>query len=216
MKKIIFTIIMITLVIINVEGKTNKLEFTEGEERLYYDTDAFEEEIFMSYDDMIPGKVYTEELIIENKTKTTYKLYLKVVEVEQEELAEELIDNIEMDIYLDNELIYSGYARGLDYKKEGVNLQEAILIGEYKPGKESELVVKTKLSESYTNTNNTSIGEIDWEFYGSYISGAGEEVKPIIPETSDSIAKYIVILSSSAIVLLTILMIVYKKKEKNA
>lgn len=210
MKKIGLILITMFVLMGNVSASTNRLYFTSKNNRLYYDTDAFDENIFMNHYDMIPGYEYEDELIIENKTKETYDLYLKVSVEEQDELAEELIDNILMEVYLDDELIYSGTARGLDYQENGVDLQETILIGRYKANTESKLVVKTKLSSDYTNINNDSIGKITWEFYGRY----GDEVSPILPETSDSIAKYVIMLSiTSLLLILTVIVLTSKRKR---
>lgn len=211
MKKLSLLLIMMLLVLTNVKALENKLYFTEKDDRLYYDTESFDKSIFMQHHDMVPGKVYTDEILIENNTNTTYNLYLKVNNVEQDELADELIDNIEMEIYLDDVLIYDGYARGLDYSNVGVDLQNAILIGEYKTNSESKLTVHTKLSESYSNINNDSIGKIDWEFYASY----EEEVIPVLPDTGDNISNYIILLVSSSLILIFSIMVVFKRKELN-
>lgn len=210
MKKLILLIMITVLTVINVNALNNKLYFTEKDDRLYYDSDSFDKSIFMEHYDMVPGKVYVDELTIENKTNTTYNLYLKVVNVEQDELADELIDNIEMQVYLDDVLIYDGYARGLDYTDLGVDLQNAILIGEYAKNKESKLVVHTKLSEDYSNINNDSIGKIEWEFYASY----EKNTIPILPETVDNISKYIILLAGSALMFVFLIIFVLNRKNK--
>ena len=210
MKKLILLIMITVLTVINVNALNNKLYFTEKDDRLYYDSDSFDKSIFMEHYDMVPGKVYVDELTIENKTNTTYNLYLKVVNVEQDELADELIDNIEMQVYLDDALIYDGYARGLDYTDLGVDLQNAILIGEYAKNKESKLVVHTKLSEDYSNINNDSIGKIEWEFYASY----EKNTISILPETVDNISKYIILLAGSALMFVFLIIFVLNRKNK--
>lgn len=210
MKRIGIVLITMMLLIGNVEAATNRLYFTEKKDRLYYDTDAFDEDAFMAHYDMVPGREYIDEILIENKTKETYDLYLKLTVESEDVLSDELIDNILMEVYLDDEVIYVGTARGLDYQGDGKNLQESVLLGRYKPNTESKLVVKTKLSESYTNTNNASIGKITWEFYGRY----GEEVKPILPETNDNLSKYVIILSSASLMLILIIMVATNKKRK--
>lgn len=210
MRKVIMVLVTALMLISNVEAVTNRLYFTEKNNRLYYDTDAFDEDKFMAHYDMVPGREYIDEMLIENKTKETYDLYLKLKVESEDELSDELIDNILMEVYLEDELIYAGNARGLDYQGDGVDLQESVLLGRYLPNKENKLIVKTKLSDSYTNTNNTSIGKITWEFYGRY----GEEVTPILPETRDNISKYVIIISSASLMLILIIMVANNKKEK--
>lgn len=207
MKRLFILMAVMLFLAIDVNAYNNKLYFTEKDDRLYYDTDSFDDSVFMHHLDMLPGKTFIDELTIENKTKTPYSLYLKVKNVEQDELADELIDNIEMEIYLDNVLIYEGYARGLDYSDNGVDLQNAILIGEYKTNSESKLTVYTKLSESYSNINNDSLGQIEWEFYASYENA----VIPVLPNTGDDIYIHIVLLVVSSI---TLALLVFKLEKK--
>lgn len=207
MKRLFILMAVMLFLAIDVNAYNNKLYFTEKDDRLYYDSDSFDDSVFMHHLDMLPGKTFIDELTIENKTKTPYSLYLKVKNVEQDELADELIDNIEMEIYLDNVLIYEGYARGLDYSDNGVDLQNAILIGEYKTNSESKLKVYTKLSESYSNINNDSLGQIEWEFYASYENA----VIPVLPNTGDDIYIHIVLLVVSSI---TLALLVFKLEKK--
>lgn len=210
MKKLILLIMMTVLTVTtatNVSALNNKLYFTEKDDRLYYDSDSFDKSIFMQHHDMIPGRKYTDELTIENKTSITYSLYLKVNNVDQDMLADELIDNTIMDVYLDDVLIYSGYARGLDYNDSGANLQDAILIGKFKKNANSKLVVETRLAEDYTNINNDSIGRIEWEFYASY----DKKVTEVTPNTGDDIYKHIVLLVVSSI---TFALLIFKLEKK--
>ncbi len=140
--------------------------FKEDKDQLLYDGTAINKDIFMNHDNLVPGEVFTDELLIENGTEKTYTLFLKVIPVEQSSAADELLDKITMNIKLDEETIYSGKATGLDYTSQGINLQDAIELGEFAPSKKSKLVVETKLSEDYDNTSNVISTKIDWSFYG--------------------------------------------------
>lgn len=209
MKKIILSILIIIYLIPIVNAASNRLIFTSNKDRLIYNTSYFNENIFMHHTDMIPGSSYKDELIIENKTTTKYKLYLRVVDKNQSILSNELLDNIEMSIYLNGNLIYDGYARGLDYKSSGVNLQNSIYIGEYSSLVTSELLVETKLNTSYSNTNNNEFAYIDWEFVANY----NEEIIPINPDTGDRIFIIIKILLTLLIGISIMLYIMYRKMK---
>jgi hypothetical protein len=128
MKKVYLFVLSLFMMLPIVTAENNKLYFTEDGDRLYYDTNSFNKDVFISNQNMVPGKEYKDVLIIENNTTTAYSLYLKSKNVEQSELSDKLIDSIDMKIYLDGELIYEGNARGLDYTNKGINLQDAILI----------------------------------------------------------------------------------------
>lgn len=209
MKKIIYTVFCLLMFVSFVHAEENRLYFTDNGDRLYYDTDLYDEDIFISNMDMIPGKEYKSELSIKNETSVKYKLYLKVNELKQSELAKELIDNIEMIVYLDGNLIYDGYANGLDYSKnkDGVNLQNAVFIGEYDSNKVSKLEVITKLANDYANTENDSISRIEWRFYAEY----EDEVLPINPDTGSKFnIKMLVIL----LILLLVAVIIYFVSRK--
>lgn len=168
MKKFVLFISLFALCIISVEAKENKLYFTEENNRLYYESKLIDENIFMKHVDMTPGESFTDELIIENGTNTKYTLYFKIVPREQSAEADELLDNIMMKIKLDDNVIYEGKATGLDYTEQGIDLQKAILLGDFTPSKNSKMVVETKLSENYDNTEFNDFSYIDWSFYAQY------------------------------------------------
>ena len=168
MKKFVLFISLFALCIISVEAKENKLYFTEENNRLYYESKLIDENIFMKHVDMTPGESFTDELIIENGTNTKYTLYFKIVPREQSAEADELLDNIMMKIKLDDNVIYEGKATGLDYTEQGIDLQKAILLGNFAPSKKSKMVVETKLSENYDNTEFNDFSYIDWSFYAQY------------------------------------------------
>lgn len=209
MKKIIIFIFTIFSLISIVNASTNRLIFTSAKNRLIYNTSYFDEDIFMHHTDMIPGSSYTDELIIENKTTTNYKLYLRVVNKKQSALSNELLDNIEMIIYLNDNLIYDGYAKGVDYKGTGVNLQDAIYIGEYSPLVTSKLLVKTKLNTEYSNTENNEFAYIDWEFVANY----EDDLTVINPDTGDRLLIILKILLSLLVGISLILFIMYRKTK---
>lgn len=168
MKKFVLFISLFALCIISVEAKENKLYFTEENNRLYYESKLIDENIFMKHVDMTPGESFTDELIIENGTNTKYTLYFKIVPRGQSAEADELLDNIMMKIKLDDNVIYEGKATGLDYTEQGIDLQKAILLGNFAPSKNSKMVVETKLSENYDNTEFNDFSYIDWSFYAQY------------------------------------------------
>lgn len=168
MKKLILIGLLFALSSFSVQAKENKLYFTEENNSLYYESKLIDEDIFMKHVDMTPGDSFTDELLIENGTNTKYTLYFKIVPREQSANADELLENIIMNIKLDNKVIYNGKATGLDYTSQGINLQNAILLGDFTPSRKSNMIVETKLKEEYDNTNNIDSSYIDWSFYAQY------------------------------------------------
>ena len=168
MKKIflILGIMILTISLKGVKALENKLYFIEQDNKLVYESDS--ENYFMKHLDMLPGSSYSDELEIENGTKNKYTLYLKVETKDQSVLAEELLDNITMKVYLDNEQIYSGNIRGMDYVEEGINFSNAVKLKELDSADKSLLKVETELSSDYSNKNNNEIGKVEWLFYAQY------------------------------------------------
>jgi len=214
MKKFILFISLFVLSIISVQAKENKLYFTEDNNRLYYDSKLIDENVFMKHIDMTPGENFIDELYIENGTNTKYTLYFKVVPREQSTEANELLDNILMRIKLDDEVIYEGKATGLDYADQGINLQKAILLGEFTPSKNSKMVVETKLSENYDNTEFSDFSYIDWSFYAQYDDSEPPVEIIVSPDTMKNSFPFAFVFSVIIILIgLGIVKSAYKKKN---
>lgn len=219
----IICLVLITTLVLPISAKEadNKLYFTSSGDRLYYDTKLFDENIFMYHDGMTPGITYTDNLLIENGSNTDYNLYLKIKEIEEDNDANILLDNISMEIYLDNELIYNGKVKGLDYNNVGVNIQEAAYIGKYPKNTKKSLVVKTKLNEDYLSNNKEITSHIEWEFFASYEDDKKvnddnlTEVLPINPNTYDNIYKYILITLISLILIIILAIFKEKRNQKS-
>lgn len=210
MKKIIWIIGVLFFGIGTVLASNHTLSFKEENNQLYYDTDLLNKDAFLVHTDMIPGKEYQDELTIENNSNHEYVLYVKAQEREQSALADELLDNIMMKIYLGEELIYSGKARGLDYTNNGANLQESIYLGKYKIGQKQTLKVETMLNPDYSNTENNDFSYIDWIFYASY----EEQTLPINPDTGDYKITYILKISLCSLCIIILLLVSYSIRKK--
>lgn len=209
MKKILTSLIVAFLLIINVEATLNELSFEEKNGKLYYDTDKFDKDIFIAHHDIVPGRKYEDKLVVKNNSKNDYDLYLRVNNVKQDLLADELIDNLVMEIYVEGKLVYEGEARGTEYDNNGLQTKKLIYLGKYNSGETKNIIVKTKLLESYTNVENNSTASIEWEFYAGYNDG----VQPIIPRPNGAISIKIVVAVLLALLIILITLLVYRKKN---
>lgn len=213
MKKFVLFISLFALSVLSVQARENKLYFTEENNRLYYESKLIDEDIFMKHIDMTPGESFTDELLIENGTNTKYTLYFKVVPRNQSAEANELLENIIMKIKLDEKIIYEGKATGLDYTEQGINLQKAILLGDFTPSKNSKMVVETKLSENYDNTELNEFSYIDWSFYAQYDDSKPPVEIIVSPNTMRNSFPYTIVFSAIIILLgIGIVKSAYKKK----
>jgi hypothetical protein len=214
MKKFVLFISLFALSVLSVQARENKLYFTEENNRLYYESKLIDEDIFMKHIDMTPGESFTDELLIENGTNTKYTLYFKVVPREQSAEADELLENIIMKIKLDEEIIYEGKATGLDYTEQGIDLQKAILLGDFTPSKNSKMVVETKLSENYDNTELNEFSYIDWSFYAQYDDSKPPVEIIVSPNTMRNSFPYTIVFSAIIILIgIGIVKSAYKKKN---
>lgn len=214
MKKFVLFISLFALSVLSVQARENKLYFTEENNRLYYESKLIDEDIFMKHIDMTPGESFTDELLIENGTNIKYTLYFKVVPREQSAEADELLENIIMKIKLDEEIIYEGKATGLDYTEQGIDLQKAILLGDFTPSKNSKMVVETKLSENYDNTELNEFSYIDWSFYAQYDDSKPPVEIIVSPNTMKNSFPYTIVFSAIIILIgIGIVKSAYKKKN---
>ena len=187
MKKKILLIITILLFITPVYAEENRLYLTEEGNRIYYKSKS-DFEYFMHHLDMLPGEEKEDTLIINNKSKTEYKLYLKIVPKSNIEL----INATSMMIYIDDNLIYEGTLEGKNYKN--ISFENAVELANLKENDHIVLKVKTKLNQYYEASDHETVADIDWIFYAQY----GEEEPPEeiipVPDTYSSIftAKFIV------------------------
>lgn len=210
MKKFILAILVICFIILPVNAKENKLYFTESDNRLYFDGELLDEKIFMYHTDMVPGKQYIDELIIENGTNTNYTLYFQIKPKEQNTESDELLNNILMKITIDENIIYEGVSTGLE--TDGINLQNSLLLGDLKPSKHSKMIVETKLSETYSNTDYNELSYIDWTFYAQYdINTPPIEITESPNTKRDFPTAFIVLITITLIVM--VLVNNQKKKE---
>ena len=214
MKKFVLFISLFALSVLSLKARENKLYFTEENNRLYYESKLIDEDIFMKHIDMTPGESFTDELLIENGTNTKYTLYFKVVPRDQSAEADELLENIIMKIKLDEEIIYEGKATGLDYTEQGIDLQKAILLGNFTPSKNSKMVVETKLSENYDNTELNEFSYIDWSFYAQYDDSKPPVEIIVSPNTMRNSFHYTIVFSAIIILIgIGIVKSAYKKKN---
>ena len=209
MKKIILAIFIICFTILPVNAKENRLYFTESGNRIYFDGELLDDKVFMYHTDMVPGKQYLDELTIENGTNTIYILYFQVKPKEQNNEIEELLNNILMKITLDGNIIYEGVSTGLE--TNGINLQNSILLGDFKPSNKSKMIVETKLSEAYSNTELNELSYIDWAFYAQYDINPPIEITES-PYTKRDFPTNIIIV---IIVILIGIVLVNNKKKKS-
>lgn len=200
----------------------NTVYIREDDEQVVYEaSDGFDER-FMHHEGMVPGgETYVDYLTIENGTSKDYDIYFKITAENNSAKANALIDNIDMKIYIDEELFYDGKARGLDYRKQGINLTNAIKIKEFATGESVRMKVETRLNEAYEDINNTDASKTHWHFY-VIESGLDptpapiepEEV-PLSPKTNDDFSPWLIVAFVAFAAILVAVIISWRKNKKS-
>lgn len=202
MKKMIFTLILLLISISSVSAKENRLILIEQNNKIYYDRNVFDRDYFMKFDGMLPNGKYHDELLIENNTNKKVTLYFKIEEKEQSDEQNELLDNLFMKLYLDNNLIYDGQVKGFDYNLNGVNLQNVVFLKELSQSDSLKFNVDLYLDPKYANKNMDDYARVDWIFYVQQMdTGEVTEVTGV-PITGLNGNSIFVIISASIICLI--------------
>lgn len=138
------------------------LYLSEEEGELIYTPSSPDENWFLSFFNMIPGETYTDTLVIENLSDSTYDIYMQAIYTgSQAELAEELLELITMKVYYNGELLYEGSANGEEYIGD---LFDVIYLGNYESGMSGELYVELLLDPNTPMEYADVIAYTNWQF----------------------------------------------------
>lgn len=207
MKKIFAIILASLFIAAPVFAADNTVYIREADGKIVYEaSDGFNER-FMYHEGMTPGgEVYTDYLNIENGTSSDYDIYFKITAENNSIKASNLIEHIEMKIYIDDVIFYDGKARGLDYRAQGVNLTDAIKIKHFASGESVRMKVLTRLDETYEDINNPDTSKTHWHFYVTSEEPDPEEPiepeeVPPAPKTNDNFTPWLFVLLGASIIL---------------
>ena len=214
----IFAILIASIIIATpvFADEKNKVYVYEKDEKIYYDSKQFDDR-FMVHENMIPGDSYSDELVVENGTSYEHDIYFKIaLDDANTENAKDLLDYIDMKVYVNDALFYNGKAKGKDYRNEGVDLTDAVLIKRFAAHESVSMRVETHFDENYEDIENRDVARTHWLFYLSDQPEKPEEITPN-PRTNDDFSPwYFVVFGVSGAVLVAV--VVYwaaqKKKDK--
>lgn len=176
MKKILLALFASLFIATPVFAAENKVYIYEADGKVYYDGALFDDR-FMIHENMLPGSSYTDYLVIENSTSKDYEVYFKIEAEDNSVKADELLEYIEMEISIDGTQYYDGKAKGLDYRDQGVDLSDAVLIRRFNAGTSATMKVDTYLDANYGNGVNFDssssddksisglVSKTQWTFY---------------------------------------------------
>ena len=190
---LIFKILVLIFMIFtpNVYASTYTLELKEDYGTVYYDMDNNNTNVFMNHRNMLPGETYTDEIIIKSTCSKELSLYFDFKMKKQNDLEEELLNNINMKVYINDVLQYDGVAKASLYiDNEDIKEEDLIYLGTYNKSSQSRIRVETSLKDEY-EVKDTDIAKTELNFY---IKSGNDVIS--IPNTSKNfnLNYYIVIL----------------------
>ena len=172
---------------------------------------------FMSFENMVPGGQYVDTLVIENRSQKNYDLHMQVIPRDnQEAIMKELLELIQMKVYLAEELIYEGAASGSEYLDASNNLQNAVSLGKYQSNKQNQLRVELKLSENTSLEYCELLAKTDWKFMANEITSTGQPDKTISPpKTGDNTVRgnYIIAMAIAAMGIIVCVKLLKRQKR---
>ena len=189
MKKILLALFASLFIATPVFAAENKVYIYEADGKIYYDGALFDDR-FMVHENIAPGNSYTDYLVIENGTSKDYDVYFKIDSDDNSVKADDLLEYIEMEISIDGTSYYDGKAKGLDYRDQGVDLTNAVLIKRFNAGDRSTMKVDTYLDANYGNGVNFDssssdnkdisglVSKTQWTFYVVDVTGDEPTPKP--------------------------------------
>lgn len=175
---------------------------------------AVPDNFFHNIKRVMPGDVYEDKILLKNTTNRDAVLYFKTELPEQEDKKMEFLESIELSIFLEDRLIYSGNLKSTE-------LQQEVSLGTFKKATEDTLYFQIKIPSELNNSYALRDGDVKWIF-----TVEGEETDSIITQEEDLNQKnaaktgddspilwYFVILAAGVLLMAGIMHI--KKKEEN-
>ncbi len=179
----------------------NKLYFKEDGDKLFYDESLIKSDIFMNHKEFVPGKTYTDKLIIKNGARKDYTLYFKILPKSQSAMEDKLLSNLNLKVYINNKLIYDGNIKGKNYN----DISNAVELIKLKPREKINFKSEITLNSNYEDIGNYDSIYSDWSIYAY-----NNKLIEIIPKKTEySIFPFIIL-----IVLIILIVIIYKFKKR--
>ncbi len=194
------------------EVKPKRLTFEKKNGKMVWSKrDESGQNLFMQFENMIPGQIVTDYAIIKNKSNKKYDLYLKIIPIEQSKQLDELLELISMKVIFEGKTIYDGSAAGIDYNNGSWNLRKAVKLCMMNPHDESKIKVILSLDKDTTIEYADILTKIDWQFMVKEINSP-EGYQPITSDRMNILQILLVMLLTLLVIGLTL---AYRRKKSH-
>ncbi|MGU8832122.1 LPXTG cell wall anchor domain-containing protein [Clostridium perfringens] len=142
---------------VELEGNADGIVFIQGDEP------------FLWSDNILPGDKLERNILLNNKHKDSYKIFMRAERINKKE-SYDLLEKIELKVIYDGNCIYDGFVSGQN------GLENNIYLGEVKPGESKKLEAFAEFpGKEAGNEYKNKKAQVDWIFTAVKDSYSGEE-----------------------------------------
>ena len=175
---------------VELEGNADGIVFIQGDEP------------FLWSDNILPGDKLERNILLNNKHKDSYKIFMRAERVSKKE-SYDLLEKIELKVIYDGNCIYDGFVSGQN------GLENNIYLGEVKPGESKKL----EAFAEFPGKEDNSLYMDSCKKSGVINSEDKIDKKIIVPHTGDTgVGIYLILIIISCLLLA---IVNSKRKEKN-
>lgn len=142
---------------VELEGNANGIVFIQSDEP------------FLWSDNILPGDKLERSILLNNKHKDSYKIFMRAERINKKE-SYDLLEKIKLKIIYDGTCIYNGFVSGRN------GLENNVYLGEVKPGESKKLEAFAELpGKEIGNEYKNKKAQVDWIFTAVKDGYTGEE-----------------------------------------
>lgn len=156
-----------------------------------------DQELFLNKENMVPGDQVNGKIVINNKYKNPYELFLRAERISNKE-EYDLLNKLKLKITYKDQIIYDGAASGED------GIGKDISLGSFKPGEEENLIAQISLDgPTIGNEFKNKKASVKWIFTATS-KDSEENISPNnLPKTGDKgVAPYVAVIFLAIAVML--------------
>lgn len=160
-----------------LEGNAEGIVFIPGQEP------------FLNKENMVPGDQVSRKIVINNKHKNSYELFLRAERISNKE-EYDLLNKLNLKITYKGQIIYDGVASGED------GISKDISLGVFKPGEDETLLAQVTLDgPTMGNEFRNKKAAVNWIFTATS-KDIEENISPNnLPKTGDrGVVPYVVVI----------------------
>lgn len=214
MKRILTTLCVLVLLlslVVTAAAAAGKVTYVGGAEKFIFapGTEHSPTSLFENFQNVMPGDVLTEQVLIKNDTSNKVKIKVYMRSLGAQEGTDEFLSQLKLTVTQNGDDIL--FAAPAD---ETAQLTDWVYLGTVYSGGEINLDVTLEVPITMGDEFQNQIGYLDWEFKVEQLPI--EPTDPDLPETGDNnqLGLYIGLLACSVMAVFIILIVAKRKKQE--